>query len=265
MSAPTRDIAFIFLAWLIFMAVPATGEEAAKGAGRKVTASASATLMVKPDSARLTFAVATTDMNGKSAREENEKKIKKVKEALAALGFKKTEVEVHVLPSSLNTLITPARPNAPGGRALQGKRARSTFYVTVRQKDLEKLREAVGKLAETATDNGATGVDTDDIRSVVIRRGFRAGMDDPEALGSPAIEWLVADTAAARREAIKQAVADAMADAQAAVGNAKLKVVEINVSASRDQRTRVTYRQLTGETESGLIPIRVEVQVTCSY
>jgi uncharacterized protein YggE len=263
MTALTRAIVIAFLAGLAAGAVSAA-EEPAKTGGRKVTATASATVMVKPDGARLTFAVSTTDLNGRSPREENEKKIKKVKEALAALGFKKTEVEVQILPSSVSTLISVARANGPGGgaRAIQGKRARSVFYVTVRQKDPEKLREAVGKLSEAAMENGASAADIDDAR-MVMRRRFAA--DDTEALGSPTIDWLVTDSKAARREAIKQAVSDALSDAQAAVGDAKLKVMEINVSASKDQRLRASLRQLSVDAEAAQIAIRVEVQVVCSY
>jgi uncharacterized protein YggE len=265
MIQSAREAAAVLLLLTIGL-LPALGEDAAKNKGRKVTAAATATAHVQPDSARITFAVTTDEMNAKSARDEHDKQVKKVKEALAAVALKKKEVVVEVVPSPLVTLLSN-QPNAGGVRAPQGKRARSTFHVTVREKDAAKLRGLVVKLAEAAADNGGKPLNADDFP--LIRRGGRlarlGGGNDPEALPAPAIEWLAATGGAARRDAVRRAVREALADAQAAVGEAKLQVLEIHISASREKVQRLTFRAVSDDEDSTLIPIHVNVQVTCSY
>jgi uncharacterized protein YggE len=273
MFSAARAFAVVLVVDLAFAAAPARGDEPAKPEGRKVIASAAATAYVKPDSARLTFVVSTTEAGDKSAREANEKHLKTLKDALAALDLGKVEVEVNVLPTSVSTLMgTPQNPGGP--RPVQGKKAQSVVQVTVRDKDLDKLRKAVGKLAETALENGGVAPDNDS--NIGLPRGFRVRRgggfgpggpidDDPEPIAGPSIEWLASSPAEARREAIKRATKDALADAEAAAGGAKLNVVEITVGGSDDTPVRRYSRGDLTTTDAALIPIRVEVRVTCSY
>jgi uncharacterized protein YggE len=267
MIQAARNAALVILCWLVVGVVPGRGAESAKNKARKVTATATATAHVKPDSARISFAVTTDETTAKSAREAHDKQVKKIKEALAALPLKKMAIEVEVVPSPLATLLS-AQPNPGGVRAPQGKRARSIFYVTVREKDLGKLRGAVVKLAEVAADNGGKPVKADDFLPVrrIRRLGGLGGADEQEAAPAPTIEWLAAEGGAARREAVRRAVRDALADAQAAVGEAKLQVVEIDVLAGKERAQRVIrLRDTSDDAESSLILIQVEVRVTCSY
>jgi uncharacterized protein YggE len=272
MFIAARATVAVFVGWLLLTVAPALGDEPAKGEGRKVIASATATAYVKPDSARLTFVVTTTEAGDKSAREANEKHLKTLKDALAALDLGNTEVEVSALPTTVTTLMgTPQNPGGP--RPVQGKKAQSVVQVTVRDKDLDKLRKAVGKLAETALENGGLSPDADlnYPRGFRIRRGgapFGPGGpvdDDPEPVPGPSIEWLATSPGEARREAIRRATKDALADAEAAAGGAKLNVLEINVGGSDDVPMRYRVRGDVTTSDAALIPIRVEVRVTCSY
>jgi uncharacterized protein YggE len=271
MFIAARATVAVLVGWFLLTVAPVLGDEPAKGEGRKVIASAAATAYVKPDSARLTFVVTTTEAGDKSAREANEKHLKTLKDALAALDLGKTEVEVNALPTTVTTLMgTPQNPGGP--RPVQGKKAQSVVQVTVRDKDLDKLRKAVGKLAETAMENGGVSPDADlnYPRGFRIRRGAPFGPggpidDDPEPVTGPNIEWLASAPGEARREAIRRATKDALADAEAAAGGAKLTVLEINVGGSDDGPTRYRQRGDVTTADAALIPIRVEVRVTCSY
>jgi uncharacterized protein YggE len=266
MIQSVREAALVGLCWLAIGILPGFGEESAKNKVRKVTATATATAHVKPDSARISFIVTTDETTPKGAREAHDKQIKKIKEALAAVPLKKVEVEVEVVPSPMTTLLA-AQPNAAGVRTPQGKRARSIIYVTVREKDAAKLRGAVVSLAEVAADNGGKPVKADDFPPFrrVRRLGGLGGGDEPETVHTLAIEWLAGAGGAARRDAVRRAVREAMADAQAAVGEAKLHVLEIDVSASKDRVQTFRVRDTSDDAESSLIPIRVDVRVTCSY
>ena len=127
---------------------------------------------------------------------------------------------------------------------VQSKRAQSIFQVTLKDKDLDKLRKAAGKIAETAADNGGTSVDADTnpVQGFRIRRGGRFGpggpgggiVDEPDPIAGPTTEWLATSPAEARREAIRRAVMEAPADAEAATGSTKLTVVEISVTGADD-------------------------------
>jgi uncharacterized protein YggE len=248
--------------------LPAFGKEPATNGARKVVATATATVQIKPDAARISFSITSTEVTEKSVRDAIEKKIKKMKEALAAVKLNKADVKVRVLLSSVDNLLS-AQPNAAGVRTVERKRARSIFYVTVRERDPEKLREAVGKLAEAAATHGGKAVDSEDTPFGPRRRrpGGFGGPNDPEVAPGPTIEWLASGSSTARRDAIRRAASDALADAQAAVGDAKLRVVETSVSVSASQekplRNRVIY--LSGGEETNPIQITVQVQITCSY
>jgi uncharacterized protein YggE len=247
-----RFTAGILVAWLVLGAGVIVGQDPSKAEVRKVVVNSTATVYVKPESARLSFIVVAAEASDKSAREANEKQIKRIKDALAALQLGKTDVEVNVMPCAISNLgISP--PAQGAARTLVVKRAQSVFEVTVREKDLDKLRDAVRRLTEAATDNGATGSEADDRVARIRPFPLRAGAaEEPESVSGPSIEWLAAETGEARRDAIRIATKNAMADAEAATGDAKLKVLEINVSAPEDIQT-------------ARIPIRVTVVVTCAY
>jgi hypothetical protein len=238
-----------------------------KNTGRKVTAMATATYAAKPDGARLNFVVTTTEATDKSPREANEKRVKALTDTLVAIKLKDVNVEVRVVPSGVSTLATAPAGLTDSG-AVQAKRARSTFCVTIRAKDQDKLHDAVSRLAEAAAEGGGTAVETDRFTGFSVPRFRRGGfggavVEEPESVPGPTIEWLATPSAEARREAIQRAVKEALADAQAAVGQEKLNVVEIDVKPS--ETTPNYLSRDNGVDNSGSVPMSVAVRVTCSY
>lgn len=275
MSRTIRDAAVFLCGWLMLATVCALADEPAKNEGRKVVVSGSATVNVKPDAARVTFVINTTEAADKSAREANEKHIKTVKEALNGVALDKVAMEINLLPTTITTLVAP--PQNPGAPPVtKNKRAQSIIQVTLTDKDLDKLQKAAGKIAETAADNGGTSPDEDGTSTQMfrIRRGPRGfgpgggvgvvGVDDTDPVSGPTIEWLATNPTEARREAIRRAVKDAQADAEAATGTAKLTVVEINVTGGDEVPLRSRLRD-TSTTDNALIPIFVRVRITYAY
>jgi len=245
----------------------AMGQDAAKSEGRKVVASATATAFVAPDSARVTFAITTTEGTQRSAQEANAQQVKRVKEAIAALPLDHATVEMHVLPASFSVIVT-SQQNPTAVRVPQSKKAQSVFQVVVRDKNLEKLQAAVRKIAETAADQGGTAIEPENPLRTTLRLPARLGgaAEETETVAGPGIEWVSLGNREARRDAIKRALADALADAQAVAGSENLKVIEVNVTGS-DESPLLRSRVLsgTGAAETALIPIRVQVRVTCGY
>jgi uncharacterized protein YggE len=273
MTRASRFAVGLFVLTFAVCVVDGRGQETArdsgdKKTGRKVVATANAVMRVKPEGTRLTFVVVTTEAADKSVQETHDKRVKQLKDALAAAALKNVEIEVQVVPSAVSKIVSgPARP--PDARTVLAKCAQSTFTVSVSEKNQEKLMGTVAKLAEAASEGGGTAavVENDRFpRFVRPPRGFGGGVEDEsEAVPGPTIEWLGAASAEARREAIRRAVADALADAQAAVGQKKLNVVEITVSSPEIVRFPRRYVADDGVAAAGFIPITIDVQVTCSY
>jgi uncharacterized protein YggE len=270
MFRTVRGSVVILCGWLVLGTVFALGAEPAKNEGPKVVVTGNATVNVKPDAARVTFVITTSEAADKSAREANDKHVKTVKDALAGVALDKVEMEINVLPTTITTLMVP--PQNPGAPPMaKSKRAQSIIQVTLRDKDLDKLRKAAGKIAETAADNGGTSIDNDTnlARPFRVRRGpgFGPGaiVDDPDPVTGPTIDWLATNPTEARREAIRRAVKDAQSDAEVASGSTKLTLVEITVTGSDDAPARYSMREDTSGTDSALIPIRVKVRITYSY
>jgi uncharacterized protein YggE len=268
MTAHTRLSVFLLVSGLAAGTVSAAGGGPGKSTGRKIVVNASATVQVKPDAARLTFAI-TTEAPQK-VREANDKQVKKLKDSLAALAFR--NVEVRVVPQSVTTMTTGPLPGMrgpggpgfgalPGGQApaVQSKQVQSLFFVTVREKDLDKLREMVTKLADVAEENGGTAIASDDTYRSPLSRRLASETHGPR------IDWLAEHTGEVRREAIRKAVKEAQARAQAAVGDARLEVTEIQVFGAEDSPVPYRLRGDLGPPDSGLVPVAVRVQVTYSY
>ena len=67
------------------------------------------------------------------------------------------------VPVTANPVATPN---------VVGKKAQTTVQVTVRDKDVEKLKATVGKVAEVISDNGGTGASiTDEVRNTFRVKG----------------------------------------------------------------------------------------------
>jgi uncharacterized protein YggE len=262
MLRTTRIRLAIILCPLLAAATPAIAADPPKAEGREIVAHATATKFVEPDGARLTFLLTAGETADKSAREAAEKQVKKLQDVLASLPLDDVKVEVKVSPASVSGMATPADP--PAIRTVTGKRVQHVFQVTVREKNLSKLRNAVVRLAEAAVENGGTGVLADSpFRPFRLPRAAVAAVREEEPVNGPNIEWVISDPAKARRDAIRQATREAIADAEAAAADGKVTVQKVEVNTREDGF--VTIRDGSVLSASGIlqIPIRVQVTVTC--
>jgi hypothetical protein len=245
---------------------PALGQEPPTSEVRKIIATGTATTFVAPDAARVTFMVATTEGTEKSIREANASHVKRIKDGLAALPLDNALVEMHILPSSFSTIVTSPQ-NPAAARVPQNKKAQSIFQVIVRDKNLDKLRTTVARIAETATDLGGVAIEPDNpLKTIRLPRALAGVAEETETVPGPIIEWLAFGSGDARRAGIRRAYDDAIADAQAIAGSAKLHVLEATVTVPDETPLlRIQLRSQAGAADNALIPIRVQVRVTCRY
>jgi uncharacterized protein YggE len=245
-------------------AAPSFGQEAPKIEGRKIVATGTVTVSIPPDAARLTFLVATTEGTEKNIREANHSHVKRIKDAVAGLPVEQSTIEMHTLPASFSTIVAVGQ-NPMAVRVPQSKRAQTIVQVIVRDKNLEKLRSTVAKIAETAADLGGAGIEPENaLRALRLPRQLGGAAEETETVAGPNIEWMVFGGGAARRAGLRQAFDDALADAQAIAGDAKLTVVDVHVTPEESPLLRLLPRGET-VTQNALIPIKVQVRVTCSY
>src|SRR5215472_4155467 len=200
-------LAALFLLPAVVLA--AGGDEATQNPGRKIVVSASATVYVKPDMARLTFAI-TSEAPGK-VRAAHDKEVQTVKDSLAALSFR--NVDVQVVPLSLDSVIPgaggpvagagfagggggfggggwgggrgglpAAQARAGGVGGIEGKKVKSVFFVTVREADPDKLKKMASTLADAALEHGGAAEPSSEDR-LFGRPIRRAG--EPETVRGP--------------------------------------------------------------------------------
>jgi uncharacterized protein YggE len=266
MNATARRCALVLLWALSASQLAAADEAPVKTSGRKIVITTSATVQVPPDGARLAFAI-TTEAPLR-VREDNDKQVQKMKERLSALGF--GGLEMRIVPLAVNTVtkgagIVGLAGGAPFGAPpvppVQSKEVQTLFFVTVGERDGDKLRAMVARLADVAEENGGSAVTADDEFSVPRRFGLSV----QDTHRGPSITWLASSTVAARREAIRKALADAQASARAAVGDARLAVTEMHIYGPDDSLLRLRTRPGLERVENGQVAVTVNVQVTYSY
>jgi hypothetical protein len=268
MYAPSQCLA-VSLGCLILACVPVLGQEPIKTTQRKVVTTAVVTTRVKPNGATLTFAVNIKETGDKSAWESQEKMAKKVRDTIATLSLGKVDVQIHWMPNSFGALISNQAAGAlisnqaAGARAVVGKQAQCAFQITVKEENLDTLRQTVAKIAEAASDLGGIVIESNS--PIRIIRPLQFNNAEPEAVPGSTIEWTASNTDDARRDVIKRAVKRAMADAQAAVGDAKLVALEIDVNNPDEPLFRAPIRGESNAAENMSVLIRVAVRVTCTY
>jgi len=233
----------------------------------RVIASATATALVKPDAARITFSISAHEPIEKSPREANEKQVKKLRDAIAALPLGKVDMDIQVSPAAVGLMVTGAQNT--GGPTVHSRKAESVFQINIRERDFDKLRDAVARIIESACENGGTSNNDPDSRQTYRIPRIVAGNNDEEteAVPGPSVEWLSSATSGPRRDAIRRAMKEAIADAEAAVGSAKVNVVEVmvtNTETSTDRTSRYSSSEFAPP-HAGMVRVSVEVRVTCTY
>jgi hypothetical protein len=86
----------------------------------------------------------------------------------------------------------------------------------------------------------------------------------PDVIPGAKIVWRCEKDSKARQQAIKQAMDSALADAKSLAGNSALHVEELHVRFPVALLPRIPSLD-QGAIDSGLVPIRVEVPLTCKH
>lgn len=213
---------------------------------RTVTTAGSATIRIKPDSARLFLSVQTSAPTIKEARAENAARFGKVKAALAALQIP----ELKMKTSDITLDPEYSRPTDNSAPKVTGYRVTNQFTVLVTDPDVNKLSENASKLMDTALEQGV---------NVVSRVAF-----------------FRADDSAIRREVMTKAVESAVVNAKALTAGIKADVFEtIAIGDSptfywgdRTSNTQRAFNADAGEESqfvAGDIEVTCRVTVTCTY
>lgn len=216
---------------------------------RTINTSGSATVRVKPDSARVFFGVQTLDATIKEARTQNAAKVKKVMDAVQALRIpnlkmKTSDVSVELVQSHVSSDKLPQ---------VLGYRVTNSFTVLVNDKEVEKLNANAGKVLDTALENGAN----------IIQH----------------IAFFKQDNIEAKREALAKAVQEAEANAKAIAGGARVTIkdtIALNGQPQYDyyygnrmqNAAQVAFGgEGGGDTPlvAGDLEITCTVSVTCTY
>ena len=210
---------------------------------RTVRTSGSATVTVKPDSARLFFAVTSIASSIKAARADNANKVKSVRAALAALQIpdlktKSSDVTVEMLTSE------------PEGRSLPrttGYRVMHRFTVLLTDTDQDRLSAQAGRVLDLALETGVTNLSQ--------------------------VAFFKKDTEDARRSALKEAVGNAIENARAMAAGAGASITETiqiegTPSYGGEQQVYLNNRAMddtAGALVAGDLQITCQVSVTAAY
>ncbi|MCI0702628.1 MAG: SIMPL domain-containing protein [Planctomycetia bacterium] len=261
---------------------------------RKVTVSGTATVTVKPDTARVSFAVKASGQDFKKASEECDKKAATVEKAIKDL--KLGGLEIKKGPLNFNQVaggFGPGFPGPPGGppgpppgpmgggpgmppfpgmgSGMSVEVTRTFTVVATFGKEggagkLEDIVTVADKLLAAAVTAGATDapVFNTPVNSPYGGIGIGGGMQTNNR-----IEFHCANIAALRRDALKSAVSDALANAKAAAGVANLTTKDIVTITDQSQFGPfggVGQPMNTGRGEVlGEMELTVQVSVTFSY
>src|SRR5262249_26113789 len=153
----------------------ADGGDDKKAAERRITTTGTGTVRVKPDAVHCSFGVRSKGGTFKAAQEENEGKVKKISDALAALKGNGLQLRVAPMDGQVQTDggfpgigipgggpmgVGPGGLPGPGGPPVKPAETNTyvvthSFTVTAKDKDPEKLVGLADKVLSTAVANGS--------------------------------------------------------------------------------------------------------------
>jgi len=219
---------------------------------RVLTTSGTATIRVKPDSARVFFRVETYAAQVKEARADNGRITQKVIQAVRALNIPNLKMK----SDNVNVTVVTNQQRVGMGELpkILGYHIVSSFTVLAENDDARKLGEQAARLLDTALENGATGVDR--------------------------VTFFKKETGELRRQVLTKAVEDAMHNARSLARGADEKIKESVTIADTPQyggfdlnnnafvQNTILLPQRGGEATplvAGDLEINCHVSVTCRY
>jgi uncharacterized protein YggE len=207
-----------------------------------LTTAGTASVRVKPDSARVFLRVDTQAPDILTARAQNNKHVKKVMDALKGLQIPNLKMKSDNITVSEVFERRPADDQLP---RIIGYRVSHHFTTLVENEDPAKLSEFAGRVLDTALTNGANS-----LQQVMI---FRK------------------DMTAVRREALTKAVEDALANARALAAGANKTIQETTAITGEPQyyypasnvRLQNTIQVAPGAGDEGTPVMAGELEITC--
>lgn len=210
---------------------------------RTIYTSGSATVRVKPDSARLHLAVQTFDKSLKEARTQNATRVAQVFNAIRSLqvqGRKIPDIKMKTVNVDVSLVYSGRREERDP--EVVGYRVTNAFTVLLTDNDPELLNQFASQVLDVALENGVNQIS--------------------------GVTFFKADLKEAQREALTKAVADAESNAQALARGARITLKEpIAINGSPDFRPYFDYSN-TVQTSLGRtadFPVMAgEIEVTCN-
>jgi uncharacterized protein YggE len=239
-----------------------------------ITVTGMATVFVKPDSARINYAVRVSDASVDAAKDTASKQVATIGDAVKTLKLGNLSTTIGAITYSRGATgrVRPgaAFPGGPGGPGLGGPAGLGSYSAqvpltaTITDKDTDKLRTAVDAFIAKVVEGGATisGDSDPDSPFISSRAAMLASAD------SPRIDWFVSDDSAARRDAFRMAVRKAKTDAESVakeLGWEKLTVVSVADAPSLALlRDSIDPGSISVRAPAGEVAITARVTVKCS-
>lgn len=228
-----------------------------------ITVSASATVMVKPDTARVHYAVRASEPSVAEAKESATKLATAVADAGKGLKLANLTTATGALTYSRATGRLRQGFGGPGGNPPPAPQATYSAQValasTIQEKDADKLVGSVDALVKKVIESGAVmvgdGIDPDG--------PFGTAASRLSSADAPRIEWSLSDDTAARRDAFRAAVRKAKANGEAIakeLGWESAKVVSVVDGVSGPGETTYPDRRATAPGE-----VAVTARVTLKF
>ncbi len=241
-----------------------------------ITVTGSATVFVKPDSARIHYVVRVTDTSIEAVNDTATKRVASIGESIKGL-------KISNLTTSSGTVAYGRTTASRGGRAFGGAggfpgggggpnpaaapgpqttyHAQVPLTATIKEMSPDKLRAAVDTFVKKVVECGATITgDSDDAESAFVRARAVSSSD------AARIDWFLSNDAAARREAVRTAIRKAKADAETManeLGWEKFKIISASDAASllgERLEASISPRRLP----AGEVAVTARVMLKCS-
>lgn len=230
-----------------------------------ITISASATVYVKPDSARVHYMVRASEPSVDAAKETVSKQVELMNEGIKGLKLADLTASVGPTAFSRNPLTARAAKagfGAPAGPAQTTYHAQVPLTATIREKDPDKLLKSVDAFVKKIVESGAhiTGDAVDTESPFTTARAALATGD------APRVEWFLSNELPSRQKAYQAAVQKAKADAVAISKELEwqtLKILSV-VDGSGVRDTNEIVVVPSNKTPAGEVSVTARVTLKCS-
>jgi uncharacterized protein YggE len=242
---------------------------------RTITTSATATVYVKPDVARIHYGIRLTEPSPDAIKDIMGKTVKTMDEAIAKLklnNLKITTAPISIKQQGANGLAALAVGGGGAGGApmpmMQPYVGQTANTATLTDKDPEKLRSAVDAFVKAVAETGCNSSGTDEAPNPF------AGIGGQEQGGGPKVVLSRSDDSQAREEALQAATEKALRQAKAlakGLDGAEVKVISL-VEGEAETSPTVNLTSFFSEAKpdgprvpAGEIEVKVRVTVKVSY